>query len=95
LLPLLENGYDMRAVEEPLGHKAVQTTPDYTHVLNRGERGVHGPLDRLWKRVCGETLGVMSPGPYRTVEEARGMERKWLHGKHLSPQPAGGGFVLG
>ena len=59
MLPLLEDGYDMRTVQEPLGHKDVQTTPNYTHVLNRWELGVHGPLDRLWKRVCGETLGIM------------------------------------
>ena len=43
---LLEGGYDIRTVQELLGHKNVQTTMIYTHVLNRGGRGVVSPLDR-------------------------------------------------
>jgi site-specific recombinase XerD len=42
---LLEDGYDIHTVEELLGHKDVRTTMVYTHVLNRGGRGVRSPLD--------------------------------------------------
>ncbi|MBI3461587.1 MAG: tyrosine-type recombinase/integrase [Planctomycetes bacterium] len=44
---LLADGYDIRTVQELLGHKDVRTTMIYTHVLNRGGRGVRSPADAL------------------------------------------------
>ncbi len=56
---LLEDGYDIRTVQELLGHKDVRTTMVYTHVLNRGGRGVHSPLDRLGKAPSAEVDGII------------------------------------
>ena len=44
---LLENGYDIRTIQELLSHKDVKTTMIYTHVLNQGGKGVQSPIDML------------------------------------------------
>ena len=80
---LLEEGYDIRTIQELLGHKDVKTTMIYTHVLNRGGRGVRSPADLLWSRVSPRTAARQLSSQPNFLPDVLPPERQLAAGEEL------------
>lgn len=72
---LLEDGYDIRTIQDLLGHRSVETTMIYTHVVDRGPAGVRSPLDAIAVREAptfGRPVERRAPGRGRRDDEDPG-----------------------
>ena len=67
---LLEDGHDIRTVQELLGHRNVGTMMIYTYVLNRGSMGVRSPADNLWHNLAWGLIEFLDKTPGRSEKRA-------------------------